>query len=156
MSPPPRGPVVADTGVFGATLVPSIKSKQLASRYRADLEGRKFVIPFVTVAELHFGTKRDNWGEKRLNRLNYEITRSEVVWPGPALVDTYTALRAWCVKTGHGLGQKDHEADRWVATTAVHLGIPLVAHDSIFFNVKDLQLITKLPKLDRHPDSSQG
>ena len=45
---------------------------------------------------------------------------------------------------GHGLGQKEHEADRWVAATAVWLQIPLVAHDAIFTNVKDLELLTWL------------
>jgi hypothetical protein len=44
----------------------------------------------------------------------------------------------------NGLGQKEHEADRWVAATAVWLQIPLVAHDAIFANVKDLELLTRL------------
>jgi hypothetical protein len=44
----------------------------------------------------------------------------------------------------HGLGQKEHEADRWVAVTAIWLQVPLVAHDRIFANVKDLELLTKL------------
>jgi predicted nucleic acid-binding protein len=42
------------------------------------------------------------------------------------------------------LGQKDHEADRWVASMAIWLRVPLVAHDRIFANVKDLELLTKL------------
>jgi predicted nucleic acid-binding protein len=74
----------------------------------------------------------------------YEITRAEVVWPGHNLADAYASLRTWCVRTGHGLGQKEHEADRWVAATAVWLQVPLVAHDSIFTNVKDLELLTRL------------
>jgi hypothetical protein len=37
-------------------------------------------------------------------------------------------------------GQEDHEADRWVARTAVWLQVPLVAHDRIFANMKDLEL----------------
>jgi hypothetical protein len=50
----------------------------------------------------------------------------------------------WCIRTGHGLGQTEHEADRWVAATAIWLQVPLVAHDGIFANVKDLELLTKL------------
>jgi hypothetical protein len=42
------------------------------------------------------------------------------------------------------LGHKEHEADRWVAATAVWLQVPLVAHDQIFANVKDLELLTRL------------
>jgi len=49
-----------------------------------------------------------------------------------------------CAKTGHGLGQTEHEADRWFAATAIWLRIPLMAHDAIFANVKDLHLLTKL------------
>lgn len=67
-----------------------------------------------------------------------------IVWPGPELADTYAAVRAWCVQTGHGLGQKEHEADRWVAATAIWLDVPLVAHDAIFNDVKGLDLHTRL------------
>jgi hypothetical protein len=45
---------------------------------------------------------------------------------------------------GHGLGGKDHEAGRWVAASAIWLGIPLVAHDAIFANVDGLTLLMKL------------
>lgn len=142
MSPGSRGPVVIDTGIFGARLTPS--GQLLASRYRPLLEGRPAVISFVTVAELRYGARLAGWGQDRLRRLEYEIGRAEIVWPGPSLADTYAALRTWCVTTGHGLGQKEHEADRWVAATAVWLQVPLVAHDSIFDNVKDVELLTRL------------
>jgi predicted nucleic acid-binding protein len=142
MSPGSRGPVVIDTGVFGARLTPS--GRLLASRYRPVLEGRPAIISFVTVAELEYGARLVGWGPDRLRRLEHEIARAEIVWPGPNLTQAYASLRAWCVRTGHGLGQKEHEADRWVAATAVWLQIPLVAHDAIFANVKDLELLTSL------------
>jgi predicted nucleic acid-binding protein len=69
----------------------------------------------------------------------------ETVWPGPNLTDVYVALRAWCVRTGHGLGHKEHEADRWIAATALWLGVPLVSHDAIFFAVDRLELLTRRP-----------
>lgn len=142
MSPDSRGPVVIDTGVFGARLTPS--GRLLASRYRPLLEGRPAVISFVTVAELEYGARLTGWGPDRLRRLEYEIGRAQIVWPGLHLTDMYATLRAWCVRTGHGLGQKEHEADRWVAATAVWLRVPLVAHDGIFANVKDLELLTRI------------
>jgi predicted nucleic acid-binding protein len=101
-------------------------------------------VSFITVAELRYGAKLAGWGEKRLHRLDQEIARSEVIWPGDNLVETYATLRAWCVQNGHALGQKDHEADRWIAATAIRLGIPLIAHDAIFANVNGLELITRL------------
>ena len=143
MTPRSRGPVVIDTGVFAARLTPS--GNLLAARYRLVLEGRPAVISFVTVVELGYGARPAGWGPERLRRLEYEIARAEIVWPGPSLAEANASLRTWCVRTGHGLGQKDHEADRWVASTAIWLQVPLVAHDRIFANVKDLELLTKLP-----------
>ena len=142
MSVGPRVPVVVDTGVFGARLTPS--GRILAARYRPILEGRPAIISFVTAAELGYGARLAGWGPQRLQRLELEIARAEVVWAGPALAEAYASLRAWCVRTGHGLGQKEHEADRWVAATAVWLQVPLVSHDAIFTNVKDLDLLTAL------------
>jgi tRNA(fMet)-specific endonuclease VapC len=119
MTPRSRGPVVIDTGVFAARLTPS--GNLLAARYRPVLEGRPAVISFITAAELGYGARLAGWGPDRLRRLEYEIARAEIVWPGPSLAGAYAALRTWCVRTGHGLGQKDHEADRWVAATAIWL-----------------------------------
>jgi tRNA(fMet)-specific endonuclease VapC len=72
------------------------------------------------------------------------MRRAEIVWPGHELVDQYVELRTWRVKNGHGLGHKTHEADRWVAATAIRLGVPLVAHDAIFSGAKNLRLISRL------------
>jgi tRNA(fMet)-specific endonuclease VapC len=143
MSPGSRGPVMVDTGVFGARL--TSRGRALASLYQPLLEGRPALISFVTVAELRFGARLAAWGPGKLTRLDYELSRvEETVWPRPNLTDIYAALRAWCVRPGHGLGQKEHEADRWAAVSAIWLRIPLVAHDAIFGNVKDLDLITGL------------
>jgi predicted nucleic acid-binding protein len=129
-----RGPAIIDTGVFGARLTP--RGQSLASAYRPLLEGRPAVISFITVAELRYGAK--------LVRLDHELSRAGTVWPGPNLTETYATVRTWCAKNGHGLGGKDHEADRWVAASAIWLDIPLVAHDAIFANVDGLTLLTKL------------
>jgi predicted nucleic acid-binding protein len=89
------------------------------------LEGRSALISFVTVAELRFGARLAAWGPRRLRSLDRELGRAETIWPGPELIDAYAALRAWCVKAWHGPGQKDHEADRWVAATAMWLLEPI-------------------------------
>jgi len=62
---------------------------------------------------------------------------------GRNLTEAYASLRTWCVRNGHGLGQKEHEAGGWVAATGVWLQVRLVAHDAIFANVKDLELLTR-------------
>jgi tRNA(fMet)-specific endonuclease VapC len=142
VSQPGRGPVVIDTSVYSARLDP--RGHRLASEYRQVLEGRTAIISFITVAEMRFGAHIAGWGARRLHRLDHELGRAKVVWPSHNLVDHYVELRSWCVKNGHGLGHKDHEADRWVAATAIRLGVPLVAHDAIFSGTKDLRLISKL------------
>ncbi len=35
-----------------------------------------------------------------------------------------------------------HDGDRWVAATAIRLGVPLVSHDRLFTEAPGLQLIT--------------
>lgn len=142
MSQSDRGPVVIDTGVFSARL--GHRDGRLTAEYRPILEGRPAIISFVTAAEIQFGATVAGWGPSRLQRLDRELHRAEIVWPGPELVDAYAALRAWCVRNGHGLGQKDHEADRWIAATAIRLGVPLGAHDAIFRDVEGLTFISKL------------
>ena len=36
-----------------------------------------------------------------------------------------------CTRIGHALSQRDHDADRWIAATALRLGIPLVSNDRV-------------------------
>jgi len=98
-----RGPVIVDTGVFGARLTP--RGRSLASAYRPLLEGRPAIISFITVAELRYGARLAGWGPDRLARLDHELARADTVWPGPSLTGTYVAVRTWCAKTGHGLGE---------------------------------------------------
>jgi predicted nucleic acid-binding protein len=59
---------------------------------------------------------------------------------GDELVSVYAGLRVACERIGHALGQHNHDADRWIAATALRLGIPLVSNDRIFVGVPDLQL----------------
>jgi predicted nucleic acid-binding protein len=142
MSRPGNGPVVIDTGVFGARLMP--RGGALASGYGPLTNGRPAVVSFVTVAELEFGARLAGWGPVRVARMRAHLAGAEVVWPDVALSGVYADLRAWCVRHGHGLGQKEHEADRWIAASALYLGVPLVAHDRVFIDIDGLELITRL------------
>jgi predicted nucleic acid-binding protein len=136
-----RGPVVIDTGVFGADLVPG---SPLTVSYEPVIAARPSFVSFQTVAELRYGALRRGWNKSRMLKLGSKIDRAEVVWAGPELVETYAKLRAECEAAGHALAQRPHDADRWIAATAVRLGIPLVSHDSVFRNVPGLILETML------------
>jgi len=127
--------MVIDTGVYGANLVPGSK---LAPRYDPIITGRPAFISFQTAAELRYGAIRRNWGSSRMLRLEARIAEAEIVHSGPDLIQVYAQLRADCERIGHSLGQRHHDADRWVAATALRLGIPLVADDRIFRDVPGL------------------
>lgn len=137
-----RGIVIVDTNVFGAGL--THRGRAMAQAYRRHLEGRPVLISYITEAELRFGALHAGWGEQRLARLERRIRRAKVIWPGAELVDIYVALRQECVVVGHPLGQKHHEADRWIAASARWLGVPLVAHDAVFRNAPGVTLLTEL------------
>jgi tRNA(fMet)-specific endonuclease VapC len=121
--------VVIDTDVYSARLTPD---SPLAQRYESVLVGRAAFLSFQTVAELRYGALLRRWGSARLKRLDAEIARAEIVHTGTDLVRTYVELRVACETMGHALGERDHDADRWIAATALRLGIPLVSNDRIF------------------------
>jgi len=51
-------------------------------------------------------------------------------------------LRFECERLGHALGQKLHEADRWIAATAIAGGLDLVSDDKVFVGTPGLSLLT--------------
>jgi predicted nucleic acid-binding protein len=73
-------------------------------------------------------------------KLETKIQLAEVVHTGPELVLVCAQLRADCETVGHALAQREHNADRWIAATAIRLGIPLVSNDRIFRGVPGLAL----------------
>ena len=137
MSGPDRGPVVVDTDVVSADLTPG---SALAERYNPLLVGRTVFLSFQTVAELRYGALLRGWGTARMRRLDAAVARAEVVHSGPDLVRTYAELRVACERIGHALCQRNHDADRWIAATALRLAIPLVSNDRIFENAPGLEL----------------
>jgi len=132
----PRGPIVIDTDVYSADL----SETALIAVYEPIIVGRPAFLSFQTVAELHFGALRRNWGAARMRKLDAKIAAAQVVHSGEDLVATYAHLRAECVRLGHALGQREHDADRWIAATALRLGIPLVSNDRIFEGAPGLRL----------------
>jgi predicted nucleic acid-binding protein len=49
-----------------------------------------------------------------------------------------------CRTIGHPLHQSNHNADLWIAATAIRWSIPLVAHDAVFTGTPGVQLLTEL------------
>lgn len=134
-----RGPVVVDTDVFSARLIPD---SLLARRYEPLLVGRVEFVSFQTVAELRYGALLRGWGATRVSRLESAIASIETVHSGDDLIRTYAKLRVACAQAGHALHQREHDADRWIAATAIRLGVPLVSNDGVFEDAPGLLLET--------------
>lgn len=131
-----RGPIVIDTDVYGAELTGSA----LAVRYQPIIVGRPAFISFQTEADLRFGAMLRGWGPARMLKLEARIAAAETVHSGPGLVEIYAQLRVACWRSGHALAQKQRDADRWIAATAIRLGIPLATNDGIYENVPGLRI----------------
>lgn len=97
---------------------------------------------FQTVAEVRYGALLRGWGAARVRRMEAEISRTEIVHSGPDLIRVYAELRVACQRAGHALSQREHDADRWVAATAMRLGVPLVSNDRVFERTPGLRLET--------------
>lgn len=116
----------------------------LVALYEPLVVGRRSFVSFQTVAELRFGALRRGWGPTRMLALDAKVARAEVVYSGVELVLSWAQLRAECARIGHALGQPEHNADQWIAATAIRLRVPLVSNDGIFRDVPSLILETVL------------
>lgn len=135
--------IVVDTMLASAVLVGNKRPKEraLLSRYSTHLRGRSLVLSFTTVAELRYGARKDGWGQDRAGAMEKWFHTVNVVTPDDDLVTACANLRAICFKNGHGLQDKKHDSDRWIAATALRYNLPLVSDDRIFTNVPDLVLL---------------
>lgn len=129
--------VVVDTMVV-SSLVNAHRKPAPAAKYRTLIAERPIMVSFVTVTEMRYGALKAGWGELRRRGLERDLARLVVVQPDDQLMQTCADLRARCGQAGHGLAHKVHEADRWVAATAIRLGVDLVSDDTVFHKVPGL------------------
>jgi len=128
--------VVVDTMIASAWL--GVRATARRTRWEPLLVKSIWVLPFTVVAEKRFGAEVAGWGARRRGVLDRLVASSRVMPPLAEVTDAYVDLRTWCVRNGHGLGVKDHEADRWVAAVALAAKLPLASDDAIFDNIPGL------------------
>lgn len=128
--------VLVDTMIASAWL--GRRDSPRKTRWQLSLEQAAWVLPFTVVAEMRFGAEVAGWGARRRTVLDRLIARTGVMPPLGQVTDAYVNLRSWAVRTGHGIGAKNHEADRWVAAVAIAAQLPLATEDSIFDGVAGL------------------
>lgn len=129
--------IVVDTMNASAWL--GVRESPRKVRWAPLLSQSAWVLPFTVVAEMRFGAEVAGWGARRRAALDRLVAAAGVMPPLKEVTDAYVDLRTWCVRTGHGLGAKDHEADRWVAAVAIAAKLPLASEDSIFDTVPNLR-----------------
>lgn len=142
MSPARSQAVVVDTMVV-SSIVNAVRQPGLAADYRALIAGRPTLVSFATVTEMRYGALKAGWGELRRRGLERDLERFTIVQPDDRLIQVCAELRASCEQAGHALGQKIHEADRWIAASAVRLGVELVSDDSVFTDVPGLIVLRR-------------
>ena len=132
----PRGPIVIDTDVYSADL----SETALIAVYEPIIVGRPAFLSFQTVAELHFGALRRNWGAARMRSSTPRSPpRRSSTLARISSLPTLTCVRSASVSVTHS-GNASTIADRWIAATALRLGIPLVSNDRIFEGAPGLRL----------------
>jgi predicted nucleic acid-binding protein len=132
--------VVVDTMVISWLL--DERPNALAAHYRELIGARPVVLAFQTVMELRYGALRAGWGDLRRRRLERAIAELPVVQPDDDMISVCAELRRRCHEIGHPLGSKVHDGDRWIAATAIRLGLPLASHDAVFNGAPGLDLLT--------------
>jgi predicted nucleic acid-binding protein len=137
----PAAPIVVDTMVASA-LINERRRPTQTDPFAKLTSGRAIVVSFVTVTELRFGALNGGWGELRRRSLERNLEDFRVVQPDDRLMTLCASLRAQLVAVGHPLGQKDHDADRWIAATAIAADLELVSDDRVFVGVPGLSLLS--------------
>ena len=130
--------VVVDTMVISWLL--DDRPEDLAGQYRDLIGTARMLLAFQTLMELRYGALRAGWGELRRRRLERQIAQLTVVQPDDATITACAELRQRCRQAGHGLADKTHDGDRWIAATAIRLGLPLVSDDGVFVDAPGLEL----------------
>lgn len=134
--------VVVDTMVV-SSIIHGAREPSLAASYRSLIDSRPVVVSFVTVTELRYGALKAGWGDLRRRGLERDLAQLVIVQPDDELMQVCAELRSSSELAGHPLGQKVHEADRWIASTALALDTELVSDDTAFRDVPRLTVLSR-------------
>ncbi len=132
--------VVLDTMAM-STIVNESKKPDRSLDVRKVIGDRRVVVSFVTVAELRFGAINAGWGELRQRLLERRIRAVTVITPDDRMMTGCAEFRLLCERNGHALAQKVNEADRWIATSALYLGVDLISDDKVFEQAPGLSVV---------------
>jgi predicted nucleic acid-binding protein len=129
---------VVDTDVFSLLFVSSSSADSRAVAWRDVLGNRRVLISFQTRAELLAGALSRNWSAQRTARLTELLNRTPTIHSDVEVVGAYATLTAECRASGHGLHDKPHTGDRWIAACAIAKRFDLLTGDAIFDGAPNL------------------
>ena len=122
---------VVDTDVFSYFL----KKDTRAELYKTHTDGHLLFLSFMTIAELERWAMLFNWGQKKISLLEKSFKRYVIQHSNREICGHWAEIMADSKRNGLNVSI----ADAWIASTAIHLQIPLVTN-----NVKDFQKISGL------------
>lgn len=133
--------VLLDNTVVGL-LHPKKRGSKFLDRYSAHMEKRTLALSFQSVAELWNRAETRGWGDEARNGLDHFIRRFLVIPYDCALAQAW----ARAMQSSRKQGRRLDSGDCWIAATAIHRQIPLLAHDRDFVDlpIPGLQVISFL------------
>jgi predicted nucleic acid-binding protein len=136
--------VLLDTDVFSPLFVSdrdsALRQGHPIDDWNREIAGYRVVVSFQTRAEVLTGALQAGWGAVKLGSVRARLDMTPTIDEDREVVDAFAQLTADCRKVGHGLGAKQHTADRWIAACAIAKDIPLLAKDKIYLNAPGLWL----------------
>jgi tRNA(fMet)-specific endonuclease VapC len=119
--------VLLDTTV-ASLLHPKKKGAELREKYEHHMRGQTLALSFQSVAELWGWAEANKWGEQARTGLDAFVRRFLVI------PYDYELAQVWAqvMEASKKEGRRFEAGDCWIAATAVHRSIPLLAHDKDF------------------------
>lgn len=122
---------VVDTDVFSFFL----KKDTRAGLYKSHTDGHLLFLSFMTVAELERWAILFNWGQNKISLLDKSFKRYVIQYSNREICAHWAEIMADSKRRGLNVSI----ADAWIASTAIHLQIPLITN-----NAGDFQKISRL------------
>lgn len=141
--------VLLDTSV-ASLLHPKKKDSQERSFYDPHMKGKNLALSFQSVAELHEWAENNRWTKPKRRELDAFIRRFLVIPYDYELAKGWAAVMSASRKDGRRFGA----GDCWIAATAVHRQLPLLAHDGHFVgrSIPGLNVISSLERPKAGPN----
>ncbi|WP_197522429.1 PIN domain-containing protein [Occultella aeris] len=135
--------MLLDTDVWSVLFARSTRTPDARTEtWRNLLVGCGLVIATQTKAEVLAGLAINDLGAKRRESILSQLAGTSRVPVTEDVIVAYADLTADCKRAGHALYAKQHTGDRWVAATAIAVGVPLLAGDGIYAGAPGLEILT--------------